>query len=177
MPQLFLIEPIGTLRRELVVQATLDYVRQAGKIFNSNFPVIAISFDLIGKSAGMYKVRNAERIIRYNPYIFAKYFDENLDTTVPHEVAHYITDLVYGLGRVRPHGKQWKALMEEFGADASRTCNFDMEGIPQRIHQRFSYQCSCTSHELTARRRNQIAMGIKQYFCRKCGSLLVPQVN
>ena len=171
------IEPIGTAGRKLVTQATMDYVCQAGKIFKSNFPLIAIRFDLMGKTAGMYKVRNAERIIRYNPYLFAKYFDENFSTTVPHEVAHYIMDMVYGFNRIRPHGKQWKALMEEFGANASRTCSFDMEGIPQRIHRRFSYKCDCANHEITARRRNQIMRGIKRYFCRKCGSLLVPQVK
>jgi SprT protein len=171
------IEPIGTAGRERVIQATRDYVFKAEKIFKSNFPMITIRFDLMGKTAGMYKVRNAERGIRYNPYLFAKYFNENIGTTVPHEVAHYITDVVYGLNCIRPHGIEWKALMKEFGADASRTCNFDMEGIPQRIHRRFSYQCGCANHEITARRRNQIVKGLKRYFCRKCGSLLVPQVK
>jgi SprT protein len=168
------IEPIGTTGRKLVTQATKDCIFTAEKIFQSNFPLIAIRFDLMGKTAGMYKVSNTERSIRYNPYLFAKYFDENIETTVPHEVAHYITDMVYGLNRIRPHGTQWKALMKQFGADASRTCNFDMEGIPQRIHRRFSYTCGCANHEITARRRNQIVMGTKRYFCRKCGSLLVP---
>jgi len=171
------IEPIGDVAKKLVVRATQDYILRGEEIFNSEFPLITVNFDLMGKTAGMYRVRNGERVIRYNPFLFARYFDENLDTTVPHEVAHYIMDMVYGFGNVRPHGKQWKALMGKFGADASRTCNFDMEGIPQRNYQWFSYQCGCTQHQLTARRRNQILMGIKQYFCRKCGSLLVPQEN
>jgi len=169
------IEPIGINRQKRVVEATADYVEQAQKLFEVDLSQVTVRFDLKGKAAGMYRVHNGERIIRYNPYLFAKYFDDNLAVTVPHEVAHYITDRVYGLRRIRPHGKEWKQLMAEFGASASRTCNYDLDGIPQRVFQRFPYSCDCTHHELTARRHNQIQQGKKLYFCRLCGSSLAPQ--
>lgn len=170
-----LIEPIGISRQKLVVEATADYVEQAQKLFDADFSQVTVLFDLKGRAAGMYRVQKGERAIRYNPYLFGKYFDNNLEVTVPHEVAHYITDRVYGLGRIRPHGKEWKDLMAEFGASASRTCNYDLEGIPQRVFQRFPYYCDCAHHDLTARRHNQIQQGKKLYFCRKCGSSLLPQ--
>ncbi|KPK54111.1 MAG: hypothetical protein AMS22_06405 [Thiotrichales bacterium SG8_50] len=170
-----MIEPIGISKQTLVVEATADYVERAQRLFNGDFSQVTVRFDLRGRAAGMYRVQKGERVIRYNPYLFAKYFDDNLAVTVPHEVAHYITDMVYGLRHIRPHGKEWKALMAEFGADASRTCNYDLEGIPKRVYQRFPYRCDCTQHDLTARRHNQIQDGKKLYFCRRCGSPLVPK--
>jgi len=74
---------------------------------------------------------------------------------------------------IRPHGQQWQALMAAFGADPSRTCSYDMEGIPQRVHQRIAYRCDCTRHNITLRRHNQIERGRRRYFCRSCGALLV----
>jgi len=162
-----IIQPIGISEQKRVVEATAEYVERAQQLFGADFSQVTVRFDLKGRAAGMYRVQKGERVIRYNPYLFAKYFDDNLAVTVPHEVAHYITDMVYGLRRIRPHGKEWRQLMADFGADA--------EGIPQRVYQRFPYQCDCTGHELTARRHNQIQEGKKLYFCRQCGSPLVPQ--
>lgn len=168
-----LTEPIGINQQKEVVEATADYVEQAQNLFNIDFSQITVRFDLKGKAAGMYRVKKGESVIRYNPYLFAKYFYDNLAVTVPHEVAHYITDRVYDLRKIRPHGEEWKALMAEFGADASRTCNYDLEGIPRRVFQRFPYRCACSRHDLTTRRHNQIQRGKKLYFCRQCGSPLV----
>ena len=170
-----IINPIGISEQKQVVEATADYVDLAQQLFGADFSQVTVRFDLKGRAAGMYRVQKGERVIRYNPYLFAKYFDDNLAVTVPHEVAHYITDMVYGLRHIRPHGREWRQLMAEFGAESSRTCNYDMEGIPQRVFQRFPYRCDCTRHDLTARRHNQIQDGKKLYYCRQCGSPLVPQ--
>ena len=169
-----IIKPIGISEQKLVVEATADYVERAQQLFGADFSQVTVRFDLKGKAAGMYRVRKGERVIRYNSYLFAKYFDDNLAVTVPHEVAHYITDMVYGLRRIRPHGPEWKQLMADFGADASRTCSYDLDGIPQRVYQRFPYRCDCTRHDLTARRHNQIQDRKKLYFCRQCGAPLAP---
>ncbi len=166
------IEPIDHDQQQRVITRTTDFVRRAGKVFNRPFQVIPVVFNLTGRAAGMYRVRKNEREIRYNPYIFAKYFDDNLAVTVPHEVAHYITDIVYGLRNIRPHGAEWQALMQAFEADASRTCSYDLEGVPVRTHKRFTYQCSCTTHQLTTRRHNNVRRGKARYFCRYCGDEL-----
>ena len=173
------IEPIGKRQQNEVVSATAKYIEQAQSLFSTDFKQIPIYFDLKGKAAGVYMAKKNEPAIRYNPYLFAKYFDDNLAVTVPHEVAHYIIDRVYDLRTIRPHGREWKALMLIFGADASRTCNYNLEGIPQRVFQRYPYHCDCTRHELTARRHKLFQTGKMQYFCRQCGSQMVPakQVN
>jgi len=166
------IEPIDHDQRQCVIIRTTDFIRRAGTVFNRPFQVIPVVFNLTGRAAGMYRVSKKERQIRYNPYIFAKYFDDNLAVTVPHEVAHYITDIVYGLRNIRPHGAEWQALMRAFGADATRTCSYDLEGVPVRTHKRFTYRCSCTTHQLTTRRHNNVRHGKARYYCRYCGEEL-----
>lgn len=167
-----LIEPISPVQQQQVVNETGRYFLIASDFFERTIPVIPILFDLKGRAAGMYKTSRHSRQIRYNPYLFAKYFDENLADTVPHEVAHYVTDMIYGLKRVQPHGNEWRQVMEVFDANPQRTHNFDLEGIPQRIHSRFTYQCNCQSYQLTTRRHNLINNGQRRYFCRSCKSVL-----
>ena len=166
------IEPIDQNQQQRAISLTADYIQAAGAVFGRRFRLISVKFDLTGRSAGMYRVSKRQRQIRYNPYLFAKYFDDNLAVTVPHEVAHYITDLIYGLSNIRPHGAEWQSLMRAFGADTSRTCSYDLEGIPVRTHRRYPYRCSCTTHQLTTRRHNNVHRGKTRYYCRLCGEEL-----
>lgn len=168
------VTELDDYQKAVVVDATGEYVERAESIFERNFSAITVSFDLKGKSAGMYRVKSGHEEIRYNPWIFSKYFDENLSTTVPHEVAHYIVHNVFGNLNVRPHGKEWKSLMQAFDADPSRTCDFDLAGIPVRSYKTFTYRCQCQEHELTTRRHNQIVNKRKIYFCRKCKTPVQP---
>ena len=134
-----LITPISSVQQEQVVKLTAEYIERANSLFDRSFEVIPVLFDLRGRSAGMYRIKNNTRVIRYNPWIFAKYFESNLADTVPHEVAHYITEKLYGLRSVRPHGEQWKSVMLAFDVQPNRTNNYNMDGIPVMQHQQFQY--------------------------------------
>jgi len=112
-----IIEPIDAGQQRAVHLATERCLRRAGELCGRDFASIPVTFDLTGRSAGMYRVRHGRRSIRYNPYLFAKYFEDNLAVTVPHEVAHYVTDMLYGLHRVRPHGMEWQAVMRSLGVE------------------------------------------------------------
>jgi len=162
------ILPINAAQQERVVKETLVYIHQAAKIFDRRFKPIPVLFDLSGRAAGMYKVNKKQKLIRYNPFIFSKFFDDNLAVTVPHEVAHYITDQVFGMRQIRPHGQEWRALMAEFRADPSTTSDYDLEGIPLRTQRKHVYVCGCTSHKLSSSRHNNVVRGCARYFCRKC---------
>ena len=166
------IVPIQAEQQEQIIAATEACIYQASTALEFSFEPIPVMFDLKGRVAGMYKVRQTQRVIRYNPYIFAKYFTENLTVTVPHEVAHYVVDVLYGLRNTRPHGKEWRAIMALFNADPSVTCSFDMDGIPTKQYQRYSYSCSCRSYELTKIRHNRALKGV-DYHCRRCKQVLV----
>ena len=169
------IKPIPSSQQEQIIAATEARIIQAGKQLDYVFESIPVVFDLIGRAAGMYKVYKSRRMIRYNPYLFAKYFSENVSVTVPHEVAHYVVDVLYGMNKTQPHGKEWRSIMALFKADASVTCRFDLDGIPAKKYQRFDYSCSCRTHQLTRIRHNRTLKGIR-YHCRSCKKELIASV-
>jgi SprT protein len=190
------ITPIGSDQQRVVIEQTEYFIRLGAQLFQQDFTVIPVVFDLRGRAAGMYKVtagtrhgkksvnkgriwarlhivgQQAHRQIRYNPWIFSKYYEENLSVTIPHEVAHYLVDCLYGLSRVRPHGPEWKAVMDAFGVDNSVTAKFDLTGIPTRQHQTFKYRCHCKVHQLGLRRHHKVLRGEANYLCRYCSVAL-----
>ena len=167
--------PINEAQKNLVIDKTEYFLHQASEIYQRNLEPIVVDFDLKGRVAGMYRRKQNQRVIRYNPYLFAKYFEDSLTSTVPHEVAHYVTDMIFTGGRYqpRPHGKEWQEVMQAFGADASRTCDYDLEGIPTRVHQRHGYQCACMTHEIASRRHSKILRKKARYYCKKCHEELI----
>ena len=124
------VQPIGDAERHQVEQMTEEYIRRAEELFGQRFARVPVLFDLTGRTAGMFKVVGKRSLIRYNPWIFGKYFEENLRDTVPHEVAHYIVHEVYPRRGIKPHGYQWKSLMAQFGADPGVTFELDLAGVP-----------------------------------------------
>lgn len=178
------VVPISESQQREVIGQTKHYVQLGEMLFGQHFPVIPVTFDLRGRTAGMYKVTGEKkrrgfdwagepsRQIRYNPWLFAKYYEENLTVTVPHEVAHYLVDSRYGLRHVSPHGVEWKAVMDAFGVDSSVTAKFDLAGIPTRQYQQFAYLCDCKTHQLGIRRHNKVLSGQASYLCRHCGVTL-----
>jgi SprT protein len=168
-----LIEPIGEVQRQQVTRATDECIARANDLLDTNFGRIPVRFDLTGRAAGMYHVARGCRSIRYNPYMFAKYFDENYTTTIPHEVAHYLTESLYGRKKPRPHGAQWRTVMQMLGADANVHCNFDLDGIPIRRYRRVRYICRCQTHELTRVRHNRVQKKGARYYCRLCRTELL----
>ncbi len=168
------IPPIDATLELQVISSAHNYIGLASKIYDRPFSIIPINFKLTGRAAGMYHVQRNSRYIRFNPYIFAKYFADNLQQTVPHEVAHYIADLLYGIRNIKPHGKEWKSIMHQFGAETRATCRYDLQGIPQRQHRRFAYQCRCRQYEISTRRHNMIKRGERRYYCPACKADIKP---
>lgn len=174
------ISPLSSEQRQIVIDETFAYIKRAADLFAVKDKTLEVRFDLKGRSAGMYRVKShrglvfsrQQREIRYNPYIFSKYFDDNFATTIPHEVAHYVTDIIYGLKNIKPHGKEWKAVMDAFGADSSVTADYDLSGIPIKKQAVFTYQCDCREHQLSATRHNKINKRRYQYTCRYCKQVL-----
>lgn len=129
-----------------------------------------ISFHLRGKSAGTAHLQRWE--LRFNPILLAENGQAFIDEVVPHEYAHL---LVYALaGDVAPHGAEWRWMMEEILAvPANRTHQFPTENSRVRQYQKFSYHCSCQTHQLSTIRHNRLLRGDAQYHCKKCGVVLV----
>ena len=167
------INPIDQSQRQQVVATTRATLQRAGLLFEREFQLPHISFDLTGRAAGMYRVRRRQQEIRYNPYIFGKYFNDNLANTVPHEVAHYLADELFGARNIRPHGTEWRAIMCKLDVEPAVTCQYDLSGIPQRRQRRFDYSCGCTTYAISAVRHNRVQGGKGSYLCRRCRRSLV----
>jgi SprT protein len=168
-----MIEPINAEQRQLVLQETEHFRLLAEQLMERKFPAIPVLFDLKGTTAGMFKSHGKQHCIRYNPWIFAKYFQENMAGTVPHEVAHYVVRVLYPRGRVKPHGPEWQAVMTGFGADNGVTFDLDLAGIPQRRQRTHSYRCDCREHQVSSTRHNRAQRGAGTYLCRYCSARLV----
>jgi SprT protein len=164
--------PLDNDKQTIVVLATQEYIAKASGCISRATADVRIHFNLQGAAAGQYRVRDGCPEIRYNPHIFARYFSDNLTNTVPHEVAHYIVDLVYGARNVKPHGVEWRQVMHTLDAPASRVHNYDLAGVPQRRARRYAYACNCREHELSSTRHNRVLNGKIRYFCRLCQTQL-----
>jgi SprT protein len=161
-------------QQHIIISRTHALIARASELFACELPAIDVVFDLRGRAAGMYRIREQQRSIRYNPYIFAMYFNDNLDNTVVHEVAHYVADMLYGFRNIKPHGRQWQDVMRKLGAEPTVTCHYDLGAMVQRRQQRFQYYCACMSHELSAARHYRVVRNRSNYVCNKCNTTLKP---
>lgn len=167
------VQPIGDVEQRQVAEMTETYLCHAEAIFSRRFDRVPVLFDLKGRTAGMFKIIGRQRLIRYNPWIFGKYFEENLRDTVPHEVAHFIVHEVYPRRGTRPHGREWRNLMAQFGAHPGVTFDLDLDGVPQRTQRSHRYHCGCQVHEVSSTRHNRVQRRKVHYHCCSCAGRLV----
>ncbi|WP_286996060.1 SprT-like domain-containing protein [Haliea sp.] len=168
------IEPIGGAQRAQVIAATQAWVDRAAALLAQPLELPTVLFDLSGGSAGMFRVHGASCSIRYNPWIFARHFDENLEHTVPHEVAHYVVHMRYPRRRLKPHGPQWQQVMQLFGRPPRVTFDLALDGVPMRRQRRHPYHCGCREHAVSTVRHNRMRDGRARYLCRYCSGVLRP---
>ncbi|KAK2701703.1 protein SprT-like [Artemia franciscana] len=163
------IQPITPDQQQQVLDRCAELIAFAANQLETSFQPIEVRFDLTGRAAGMYCVRYKERWFRFNAHLFAKYFDENLQHTVAHEVAHYLVEQHFGRKRVAPHGKEWQAMMHLLGEEPQTTHQFDLEGVPVKRQQTHVYRCACRDHKLSTTRHNRVQGKKKMvYHCRAC---------
>lgn len=163
---------ITEAQKEEVCSAVLKWIKFAEDRYKLSLDVIPIHFDLRGKTSGMFCYRDGQAYFRFNEAIFSRYFEDSIEQTVPHEVAHYVVFRRY-IRRKKPHGKEWQAVMQDFGIPADVTCKLDISDLPSRKLKRFQYRCPCNTHQLTSIRHNRILSGVANYACPKCHQALV----
>ena len=155
------------LLSEQAEQALRHYVSIANQYFEQHFPVPSINFKLRGKSAGKALLQLWE--IRLNPVLFNENQQQFLHEVIPHELAHLITFALFG--RVKPHGKEWKMVMERvFSLAAKTTHTFEITSVQGRTYE---YKCHCDIYALTIRRHNKAQKGQARYHCRQCRQELI----
>lgn len=137
----------------------------ANQYFSRTFPTATLTFRRSGKHAGTAFLQ--QNRINLNPVLFEQNQTAFFDDVLPHELSHLLVYQLYG--RVKPHGKEWQAMMQTvFGRAPSTTHNFDL--TPLGIKQ-FDYVCGCGPVTLSVRRHNKVQQG-QQYSCRRCKQIL-----
>ncbi|MCL1078458.1 SprT family zinc-dependent metalloprotease [Parashewanella spongiae] len=149
---------------------TLEHVehcyRVAEQHLKRRFTRPEVSFKLRGRSAGMAhlqlnKLRFNQQMLTDNQQVF-------IDEVVPHEICHLLCHQLYG--RVRPHGREWQAMMLSlFECQPKTTHNFTVHNKPQA---QFNYQCLCGIIKLSIRRHNKVIRNQAQYRCKTCKQTL-----
>lgn len=100
--------------------------RQANLKLGRNYPEPKLSYTQRGTSAGTAWLESYE--IRLNPVLLLENSEAFIEEVVPHELAHLLVWKHFG--RVAPHGKEWKWMMENvLGVPARRTHQFELQSV------------------------------------------------
>lgn len=161
---------------ELRIKATevVEFYRKLGNdIFSTNMPKLNMDFSLKGTTAGQFSPK--KNAIRVNLVLFNENYDDYVENTLPHEVAHavnrHLARLEFGIRR-KPHGYEWKRIMRAFGKEPSVGHSYDVSNARQKKWDRpFLYRCACQDHEFTATCHKRVKKGTR-YKCKRCGQLI-----
>lgn len=150
-----------------VMRTLREKLQQANKYLNTDYPEPTLQYNQRGTIAGSAYYANWE--IRLNPTLLIENKQNFIEEVIPHELAHLLVSRHFG--RVAPHGKEWKWMMETvLQVSAKRTHHFDISNVTAKT---FSYACRCQEiHQLTLRRHNKVQRGETQYRCRHCQAIL-----
>jgi len=169
-----------TTMKNTVIEIIKKAIIKFNKDYKNKTAIIPeVRFTKRGKTAGCVTYKGLQDpYINFNMVLLKENFDDFVSQTVPHEVAHYLTWVLYGLqytnkGRRIIHGKDWKNMMSYLGVESSRCHSYNTANSTVRKMKVFEYKCDCMTHELTSIRHNKVLRGKAKYCCSKCGSKLV----
>lgn len=170
-------------RVEAKVASCIATIEQRYKV---TFRAPRISFNVRGTCGG--KARYGVWEVDFNPILLAENVDHYLSSTVPHEVAHLATELIYphahrgGFGQKRrPHGHEWASIMRTLGADPDRCHTYDVSNARVKKSTSHEYKCLCCGHKFTLgpKRHAKMKSNPNAFYHPKCGKVqgrLVPVV-
>ena len=118
--------------QQAVMRSLRDNLAQANLKLGCSYPEPTLVYQQRGTSAGTAWLESYE--IRLNPVLLMENVEAFINEVVPHELAHLLVWKRFG--RVAPHGKEWKWMMESvLGVPARRTHQFELQSIqPHALH-------------------------------------------
>jgi predicted SprT family Zn-dependent metalloprotease len=136
-----------------------------------------VKFTLTGCAAGTSTFYGDETVgvLNFNSVLMEENWEVFIETTVPHEVAHYCSDIYVGTQftrnkRIISHGSMWKSMMRFFGVKEIKRCHsYRLDNVKQvRKTKRFLYVCEGGhEHQISTVIHNRINKG-EVRVCSKC---------
>jgi SprT protein len=131
-----------------------------------------ILFTKKGRAAGTasWNYLTGEASININPILLNENVEYVVNQTVPHEVAHIVTFMIWGR-EATAHGYHWKSVMNLFGKRAERCHQLNTETAKQmRVRNVYSCKCQRCQKEfvVSAIIKGRMERGIP-YTHRACG--------
>ena len=127
---------------------------------------VSITCKIRGRCGGRagYKTIAGERHyhLKFNSEAITNNWDEMVDDTIPHEIAHIICQMRPNLGS--NHNAGWKRVCRALGGDDSRT--HDMVLTPAVVHDRHDYNVNGTIVVLGPKQHTKLQKGKGTYFAR-----------
>ena len=133
-------------------------------------PLSSISFEIkrLGTRGGIARKPVAGKgWIAINIDFLEKAYDDTINVTVPHEVAHIVAYNLYG---TFGHDFYWKSMMRKLGLPPTRTHDIDVDKIGARLRnvRRVEYKCSCRTHQIGMNVHKKIQLLGRNFTCKKC---------
>jgi SprT protein len=140
-----------------IPQSIIDQIRTkirqcikiAEKHYNRKFSMPKIDYSLTGSVAA--QALSYINTIKINPTLLVENEEDYISQTIPHEVAHIITDIIYPRGhldktkktkRYPHHGTAWKYVMELFGVPPTLYHNYATTSVVKRHPVKYEHKCS-----------------------------------
>ncbi len=166
-------EWLASLDDAALKRTLLDRVEAAWQLcrkYHPDLPRPKVWCDLRGKCAG--QAHYGRGGLRFNPVLYRENRHAYLVEVVPHEMAHWLVRHLRDGRRARPHGHEWRTVMERlFGLPPRVTHAFDTRRASPMPYR---YHCGCQDHYFTAR-RHALARRGRRYRCLACAQTLVYQ--
>ncbi len=158
------------------MQVAEQYLNTARGLWpDVQFPQLAVTFDLRGTTAGMAWGRSGR--IKINMTLYRENVEDFHSDTIPHEVAHVVTYWLHTARtghRVRPHGREWQAVMRAFGLEPTRCHSYDVSRAKVRTERKVPVSCGCGRWtELGIRRAKKALRTGGHYGCPYCKQPIV----
>jgi len=161
--------------KNFIIDLVEDTLKKADNIYSRKFDRVPVKFNLKGATAGQYcfirgSNNSDDSYFRFNLDIANENGKDAYVSTVIHEVAHHIARVMAGGKYIKPHGREWKSIMNNLGLAPVRCHSYTVPKKTRRLKY-FDYVCDCQTHSVSSIIHNRMLKG-QERFCKKCKSNL-----
>ena len=147
----------------------IEYITVVNKKFNREFTLPILVFRQLGKRAGCaWYIDN--KIELNSDFCHNGHLEDMLNQTLPHEIAHIISYLIYGRCGIG-HNHHWRNVMRVLNVVPRRCHAYSLVNVKTRTRGKYNYNCKCKTHVVGSTIHNRILLGTV-YTCRTCRTAL-----